>query len=457
MAKTFLIRTFGCQMNRHDAEALAGLLERAGLAPTEDEARADVILFETCSVRAHAEERVYSLLGRLKPLKRRRPETVIGVIGCMAEKDRGEILRRAPHVDFTAGPGRLDEVPALVAGLLASAPTRRPPPYPDRSILSGHRPDLELPSALADRSQHPWSAYIAISRGCSCRCAYCVVPSVRGDLVSRPQQEILDEAGALVDSGAGEIVLLGQNVDAYGADLGPEAGGRRADLAGLVREIGRLESRGLRRLSFVTSHPRDISEELLRAMAETPVVAPYLHMPAQSGSDRILKAMRRGYTAGRYREIAAMARRLVPGIEIASDFIVGFPGETDDDYLATERLVDELDFQQTFVFKYSPRPGTFAAGTLADDVPEEVKKERNNRLLAVQKGISLRSNRALIGSVLEVLVEGESPRDARRLAGRTRTGRIAVFPRDERIRPGDYVRVRIASATALTLIGELAG
>jgi tRNA-2-methylthio-N6-dimethylallyladenosine synthase len=520
MPRTFLIRTFGCQMNRHDAEALAGLLERAGLAPTEDESAADVILFETCSVRAHAEERVYSLLGRLKPLKRRRPELVIGVIGCMAEKDREGIFRRAPHVDFAVGPGRLDEIPDLVQSLLIPSPLEgegkgegfgpgahpSPPPSPARGegdkeesapaprtfdcaplVLVGRKAAFDLPSSLSDRREHPWSAYLAISRGCSCRCAYCVVPSVRGELVSRLPEEILAEAEALVGAGATEIVLLGQNADAYGRDLAhhqdtkapsgilaesprPTAQTQenalclgalvvkspRPSLAGLVREVGKLESRGLRRLSFVTSHPRDISEELLRAMAETPVVAPYLHMPAQSGSDRVLAAMRRGYTAGRYREIVALARGLVPGAEIASDFIVGFPGETEEDYLATEQLVRELEFQQIFVFKYSPRPGTLAAERLADDVPAEVKKERNNRLLDVQRAISLRLNRALVGRSFEVLVEGASPRDERRLAGRTRTGRIAVFPRDERVRPGDYANVRIVSATALTLVGELA-
>ncbi len=487
MPRRFLIRVFGCQMNRHDAEALAGLLSRAGLEPTEDESAADVILFETCSVRAHAEERVYSLLGRLKPVKRRRPGLVIGVIGCMAEKDREAIFRRAPHVNFAVGPGRLDEIPELVAScqLPVASGRNSPADYWQLAtgdchpVLSGHKDRLELSSSIADRREHPWSAFIAISRGCSCRCAYCIVPSVRGDLVSRPPDEILAEAERLVAAGATEIVLLGQNVDAYGRDLNHQdtktqrvhkedavlvpslcLGGlvvrnAKPSLAGLVRAIGALEPRGLRRLSFVTSHPRDISEELLRAMADTPAVSPYLHMPAQSGSDRILDAMRRGYTAERYRELVALARKLVPGVEIASDFIVGFPGETEEDYLATERLVREMEFQQAFVFKYSPRPGTFAAERMADDVPMEAKKDRNNRLLAVQKEVSLRTNRALVGRTLEVLVEGTSPRDERRLSGRSRTGRIVVFPRDERVRPGDYVDVRIGSATALTLAGEL--
>jgi len=443
MPRRFLIRTFGCQMNRHDAEALAGLLERAGLVPTESESEADVILFETCSVRTHAEERVYSLLGRLKPVKRRRPSLLIGVIGCMAEKDREEIFRRAPHVDFAVGPGRLDEVPALIAGLAPGA----------CSVLSGQKPSLELPSALADRREHPWSAYIAISRGCSNRCAYCVVPAVRGELVSRAPGEILAEARELVAAGAAELTLLGQDADAYGRDF---CGGTGPHLADLVRSMGRLEAEGLRRLVFVTSHPRDISEDLLRAMAETPVACPYLHMPAQSGSDRILAAMRRGYTAERYRQIVAAARRIIPGAEIASDFIVGFPGETEEDFAATETLVRDMEFQQIYVFKYSPRPGTFAADQLADDVPTEVKKARNNRLLAVQRTISLRLNRAMVGKTVAVLVEGASQRDDRRLTGRTRTGRIVVFARDARTRSGQLVNVRVDSATALTLAGERA-
>ena len=441
----FLIHTFGCQMNRHDAEALAGLLSRAGLAAAASEAEADVVLFETCSVRAHAEERVYSRLGRLAAAKRRRPGLIIGVIGCLAEKDREAVFRRAAHADFAVGPGRLDEVPALIARLAAAPEAGR------RAVLSGRKDALNLPSALADRREHPWSAYLAISRGCSNGCAYCVVPAVRGELVSRPAEEVLAEAGALVAAGAVELTLLGQNADAYGQDF---CGGQGPFLADLVRSAGRLSARGLRRLAFVTSHPRDISGELLRAMAETPVACPFLHMPAQSGSDRVLAAMRRGYTAGRYREIVALARRTVPGVELASDFIVGFPGETEEDYLATEGLVREMEFQQIFVFKYSPRPGTWAAEQLPDDVPVSAKKERNNRLLAVQRGISLRLNRALLGQTVEVLVEGVSRRDPRRLAGRTRTGRMVAFPRDESVRPGDFVNVRVDSATALTLVGE---
>ncbi len=440
MTRTFYIHTFGCQMNAHDAEALAGLLERSGLQSVSKHTEADVVLIETCSVRQHAEDKVWSLLGRLAQRKEHYPDMLIGVIGCMAEKDRGEVIRRAPCVDFVVGPARLDEIPGLLAERVADAP-----------VLSGHGREMDLPSAGAQRGAHPWSAYLAVSRGCSNACAYCIVPTVRGPEQSRPAGAIVEEARQLVEQGAVEITLLGQNVDAYGKDLSP---GRT--LAGLVREVGELESAGLRRLRFVTSHPRDIGDELLRAMAETPVVCRFLHMPAQSGSDRVLRAMRRGYDSARYADIAAAAREIVPGVEIASDFIVGFPGETEEDFEATLELVEDMQFQRIFGFRYSPRPGTYAAQHMEDDVPLSTKKERLNRLFAVQTEIGKRLNAALVGKTLDVLVEGPSPRDPARLAGRTRTWRIVTFPIDE-AEPGDIVNVKITAATALSLLGEWVG
>ncbi|MHC4915861.1 MAG: tRNA (N6-isopentenyl adenosine(37)-C2)-methylthiotransferase MiaB [Planctomycetota bacterium] len=442
MPRSFYIHTFGCQMNVHDAETLAGLLRAAGFAAAASDSEADVVLIETCSVREHAEDRVWSLLGRLAQRKEHYPRTVIGVIGCMAEKERERIFRRAPCVDLVAGPGNLDRVPGILENLSVGAGL----------VLSGHDRHMEFPSSAADRGAHPWSAYLAVSRGCSNACSYCIVPSVRGAEQSRPPTEIVDEARRLVDAGAVEITLLGQNVDAYGKDLGG-AGPDRPSLAGLIRELGGLEENGLRRLRFVTSHPRDMGEDLLRAMAEVPVVCPFLHVPAQSGSDRVLSAMRRGYDSARYREICAAARRVVPGVEIVSDFIVGFPGETGEDYAATERLVGEVRFQRIFGFRYSPRPGTHAAESLEDDVPLEVKKDRLNRLFAVQTEISRAQNEALVGRTLEVLVEGPSARDPQRLTGRTRTWRIATFP-DDGTPPGSLVDVKVTAATALSLAGD---
>jgi tRNA-2-methylthio-N6-dimethylallyladenosine synthase len=451
MARRFHIHVLGCQMNVHDAETLAGLLERSGLERAADERRADVVLIETCSVRQHAEEKVWSLLGRLAKRKEHRPDLVVGVVGCMAEKEAESIFKRAPCVDLVAGPGNLDSVPAL---LEEGAPA-------ENLLLTGHDRNMEFTSAGADRTSHPWSAYLAVSRGCSNACSYCIVPRVRGPEQSRPPEEIVDDARRLVEAGVIEVTLLGQNIDGYGRDLATadcgvrnaECGPRAASLAALIREIGKLEDRGLRRLRFVTSHPRDITEDLLRAMADVPIVCPFLHMPAQSGSDRVLKAMRRGYDSARYREICRAARAIVPGVEIASDFIVGFPGETEEDYAATEALVRDMEFQRVFGFRYSPRPGTPAADDLADDVPLEVKKDRLNRLFAVQTGVSRGLNDALVGETVEVLTEGPSARDAARLTGRTRTWRIVTFP-DDGTPPGTLLPVRITSATALSLQGE---
>jgi tRNA-2-methylthio-N6-dimethylallyladenosine synthase len=451
MARKFFIHTFGCQMNVHDAETLSGLLERAGLTPCADDREADLVLIETCSVRQKAEDKVWSLLGRLGQRKEHYPNTVIAVVGCMAEKERGTIFKRAPHVDIVAGPRHLDEIPALVREDLPG----------DEVLLAGHDRDMDFPSSAADRSAHPWSAYLAVSRGCSNACAYCVVPSVRGPEVSRPQAEIVSEVRELLAAGAIEVTLLGQNIDAYGKDLSiadcglrtADCGDRATSLGGMVREIGKLENEGLRRLRFVTSHPKDINEDLLQAMAETPVVCPFLHMPAQSGSDSVLKAMRRGYDSARYREIVAAAREIVPGVEIASDFIVGFPGETDADSEATLELVRDSRFQRIFAFRYSPRPGTYAAENLEDDIPFEVKRDRLNRLFAVQTEITRELNEALVGRAVEVLVEGPSARDAARLTGRTPTWRIVTFP-DDGTAPGSIVDVKVESATALSLAGR---
>ncbi len=439
MPRRFFIHKFGCQMNVHDAETLSGLLERAGLESCDDDHGADVVLIETCSVRQQAEDKVWSLLGRLGQRKEHYPKTVIAVIGCMAEKERANIFKRAPHVDLVAGPGNLDRIPNIIENLEIG----------ESLLLSGYDRHMDFPSAEADRGTHPWSAYVAVSRGCSNACSYCIVPRVRGPEQSRTPAEILAEARRLIDAGAIEITLLGQNVDAYGRDMNED----RPTLAGLIRDIGLLESQGLKRLRFVTSHPRDMTAELLSAMAEVPVVCPFLHVPAQSGSDRILKAMRRGYDSARYREIAVMARDIVPSVQIASDFIVGFPGETEQDYLATEELVREVEFQRIFGFRYSPRPGTYAAENLEDNVPLEVKKERLNRLFAAQTGITKAGNETRIGSVVEVLVEGKSPRDPDRLTGRTRDWRIVTFP-DEGTPPGSVIDVRIGAATALSLAGQ---
>ncbi len=429
------IHAFGCQMNKLDAELAMGALRRAGGEPTENVEEADVILYHTCSVREHAEERVYSNVGKLKFLKRRRPEIVIGIMGCMAQKDRGAIFERLPHVDLVVG---TREFPRI-AELVEEARTTR------KHLLacSEEAPVDEArdPAVRPNRTQ----AFLTIMRGCDNFCAYCIVPSVRGRETSRPLGEVVAEARRLVDDGVVEITLLGQNVNSYGKSFG-----RPGVLVELLERLDRLN--GLARIRFVTSHPKDMSREILQAVRDLPRVCEHLHMPAQSGSDRILKAMNRKYTAAHYRELVAMAREIVPGIAIASDFIVGFPGETEGEFDQTADLVRDLRFQNSFVFKYSPRPGT-AAAKLSDDVLPEEKKRRNLELLEIQLRVNREEHAALVGREVEVLVEGVSARDARRVTGRLRTNQIVVFPGGEEL-TGKLLRVRILSATPLTLVGE---
>ena len=457
--------TFGCQMNKLDSELAAAELERHGMTLTPEPDDAGVVVINTCSVRRHAEERALSNLGRFRRVKEQFPQFVLAVMGCMAQKEGERLLKAYPHLDIVCGTRRFVDLPDLVGRVRAEggryAVTDDAPVTFERSTAK--RPD-------------PYRAFVAIMRGCNNFCSYCIVPHVRGREISRPPEDVENEVRALVRGGCAEITLLGQNIDAYAA-----ANSRLPDL------LRRLDANvpGLERLRFVTSHPKDISAELLRAMAELPSLCEHLHMPAQSGSTRILRAMNRGYTADRYREIIASAREIVPDIEIASDFIVGFPGETDEDFEATVSLVRECRFNQSFIFKYSPRERTKAA-EMPDDVPLAVKQERNQRLLAVQEEVSRARQRAKEGRTFEVLVEGPSKRDKSRLVGRTRGNEIVVFPGCERpgakcssvrtdahspratnapcahrppatdLRPGALVNVRITDSTPLTLFGEMA-
>jgi len=433
-APRVFVQAYGCQMNKLDAELALGALQEAGYVQVPDVASADVILVFTCSVRAHAEDRVYSNVGKLKHLKRRRPEVVIAIMGCMAQREREAIFKRLPHVDLVCGTFDFPRVAELVAE------ARRG----DRVVACSASGMVAAPRRPSSRSNR-FQAYVAVMRGCDNFCSYCIVPYVRGREVSRPPRDVVDEVRRLVDDGVREVTLLGQNVDSYGKSFG-----RRYALADLLHELGKLS--GLGRIRFVTSHPRDMGKPILEAMRDVPAVCEHLHMPAQSGSDRILARMNRGYTAARYREVVAQAREVVPGIAIASDFIVGFPGETEEDFLRTEAMVREVGFQNCFVFKYSPRPGTRAA-RLPDDVPSAEKRRRNLALLAIQEKVSREDHARFIGREVEVLVEGASKRDSRRLTGRTRTNHIVVFEGPAGC-AGEFVRVRISGATALTLVGE---
>jgi len=427
--------TFGCQMNKLDSELAAGEFLRRGLSTTTDPDRAGTILINTCSVRRHAEQRALSRLGRFKRAKQQCPELVLVVMGCMAQKDGRRLLDTVPHLDVVCGTKHFADLPALVEQARSEGA---------RLCVTDDAPVTfdRCPSARPDRHR----AFVSVMRGCNSFCSYCIVPYVRGREVSRPPGDVVDEVRRLVDDGCVEITLLGQNVDAYHHEA--------ADLAALLERVDAVD--GLRRLRFVTSHPKDISPRLLRAIAGLPRVCEHLHMPAQSGSTRILRAMNRGYTAERYREIGASARETVPQIEIASDFIVGFPGETDEDFAASAALIRECEFNQSFIFKYSPREGTRAA-RLDDDIPQAAKRERNQALLAVQEEVSRARQAAKEGRTVEVLVDGPSKRDASRLTGRTRGHDIVVFPEptERAVGPGDIVHIRITESTPLTLFGEI--
>ncbi|MCZ6793480.1 MAG: tRNA (N6-isopentenyl adenosine(37)-C2)-methylthiotransferase MiaB [Planctomycetota bacterium] len=435
------LEVFGCQMNKLDAELMLAVLDDAGYVLTDDVTRAGVVLYNTCAIREQAENRVFSQVGALRALKGRRPDLVIGVLGCSAQNHREAVFRRFPHVGIVCGPGEFLRLPELI----------------DEARRNGRVAalDLERPVRFERRRNlgpNPYQAFVSVMRGCDMACTYCVVPRTRGPEVSRPVREIVDEVRALVDGGVREVTLLGQTVNSYGKRLAP---GRRVGLHHVFRELDRI--RGLERLRFITSHPRFMSPELIDAMASLDTVCEYLHLPVQSGADSVLWRMRRSYRLDHYRRVVALSREKIPGIGMATDFIVGFPGETDEEFEETRRLMEEVRFQSAFIFRYSERPGTPAA-EMADDVPDPVKRERQQILLGLQKKISLEENRAALGGVVEVLVERRSKLDASRWSGRDRRQRIVVFPGPEgEDLVGRLLPVRLTDATPLTLVGERAG
>lgn len=409
MERKVYLQTFGCQMNDLDSELVSASLLEAGYQLVDNPREADIILFNTCSVRQHAEDKVYSALGRLKRRKRERPGTIIGVLGCMAQKDGQLIFERAPWVDLVVGPGQLGRLVCLLEDLLAGRKNR---------VLELSLPRRGMSQAEVARSFVPFDpprrpdvrplrqqAMVRIMRGCDKFCTYCVVPAVRGPEQCRPAREVEAEVRSLVDQGCVEVTLLGQTVNSY-VD---KSEGQTIRLSDLLERLSRIA--GLRRIKFVTNHPKHMTDDLLQAVRDLPPVCSYLHVPAQSGSDRILARMRRGYTAAEYREMISRIREFVPEAAITSDFIVGFCGETEEDFQQTVDLVRWARFRNCFVFKYSPRPGTKAAELYVDDVPLAVKQERNQRLLALQNEISLEENRSFLGRRVEVLVEGISKRE----------------------------------------------
>jgi tRNA-2-methylthio-N6-dimethylallyladenosine synthase len=443
----FHIKTYGCQMNERDSELAGALLLKHGFEQASDEDGADIVIVNTCSVRGKAEDKAIGKLGFLAAGKRERPGRIIGAIGCVVQQMEGEILRRVPGLDFAVGTRRIGRLPEVVA-----------------SVLNGRAPIVDTGGDTArdeDQSLHirgPVSAFVNILYGCNRKCTYCVVPAVRGAEWSRPAESILDELRELARAGVSEVTLLGQSVMSYGLanNVWPES---YRSPRGFMEPLPRLleaanDLGGIKRIRFTSGHPSGCTAELAAAMAGLPAVCEHLHLPLQSGSDRILKMMKRGYSSDDYRQAVHRLREGMPGMAITTDIIVGFPSETERDFEMTAQFMDEIGFDNAFIFKYSPRPET-AAAALKDDVPAAEKMRRNKALLAQQDKRGIGINRKLVGSEVEVLVEGTSLRNKTRLAGRTRTNKIAVFEGRKGNKAGDMVSVNIRRAAAQTLYGEI--
>ncbi len=444
MSRKFLVRTFGCQMNEHDSERLAGLLAAEGMVPAQGLDDADLVVFNTCCIRENADNKLYGNLGHLKTLRERRPNLQIAVGGCLAQKDRELITQKAPHVDVVFGTHNLARAPELLRRAASEGPVVEVLDAPDPSLVD-HTP------ALSAMRELPYAAWVTIQTGCDNSCAFCIVPAVRGPEMSRPVDELVGEVRSLARRGVVEVTLLGQNVNSYGRDLTR----RRPLFAELLREVGAVE--GVRRVRFTSPHPKDLRPETIAAMAEVDAVCEQLHLPLQAGADRVLAAMRRGYTAERYLTRLAAARAAIDDLAVTTDLIVGFPGETEDDFAETLAVVAEAEFDSAYTFIFSPRPGTRAAAMEDSFVPPEVVADRFERLLRVVERSALRRNEARVGRTEEVLVEGPSRRDPSVLTGRTRQGKPVHFaPRDGAgPAPGSFCAVEVTGAAPHHLVGVL--
>ena len=510
------LETFGCQMNELDSQLVCGQLRALGYRFVDDWRGADVVLYNTCSVREQAENKVYSRIGQVGIHKRERADVVLGVLGCMAERDGEDVLGRYPQIDILCGPGELDKLPVLIDNAVKTRLSGQATALSDRVALGGntHRRSSTLNAAedrleMLDLSRsfspddHRGSAYVRITRGCNKFCTYCVVPNTRGAEVHRPPDHLVEECKRLVDAGVVEITLLGQTVNHYHYDHGaavtiggiqqPQRGGvvgpegmaervsaKTASVGGRVTTFAALLARihdevpGLARLRFVTSYPRDFGDDILEVMAAHPRICRYLHLPAQSGSNRILKLMNRGYTVQAYLDLLDRARAHLPDVQIAGDLICGFPSETEEDHRATCSLLERAGYKNCFIFKYSPRPGTAAIDRFEDDVPDTVKRRRNNELLAIQSRVGAEVHARVIGQTVRVFVESISHKAAKELAvgggatvtlgweapvtqlsGRTDGDLIVIFDGDPAL-IGSIVEIDIQSAAPLTLFGRLA-
>lgn len=444
--RTYQVRTYGCQMNVHDSERLAGLLEQAGYRRAEDGADADVVVFNTCAVRENADNKLYGNLSHLVPRKQADPGMQIAVGGCLAQKDRDAVLRRAPWVDVVFGTHNIGSLPAL----LERARHNRTAQVEIAESLQ------EFPSTLPAARESAYAAWVSISVGCNNTCTFCIVPSLRGRERDRSPADILAEVRSLVDQGIVEVTLLGQNVNAYGVSFAdPGLPRDPGAFASLLRECGRID--GLERVRFTSPHPAEFTDDVIEAMASTPNVCPALHMPLQSGSDRVLRAMRRSYRADRFLGILDRVRTAIPHAAITTDIIVGFPGETEEDFGATLEVVRRARFAAAFTFQYSPRPGTPAAD-MDGQISKEVVAQRYRQLIELQEQISLAQNTDLVGEQVELLVAvGEGRKDAAtaRLSGRARDGRLVHFAvGDTQVRPGDVVITTITAAAPHHLIAD---
>lgn len=445
LGRTYQVRTYGCQMNVHDSERLAGLLEAAGYQRAADGTDADVVVFNTCAVRENADNKLYGNLSHLAPRKRSNPEMQIAVGGCLAQKDREAVLHRAPWVDVVFGTHNIGSLPTL----LDRARHNKAAQVEIAEALQ------QFPSSLPSARESAYAAWVSISVGCNNSCTFCIVPSLRGKEVDRCPDDILDEVRSLVNEGVLEVTLLGQNVNAYGVSFADPALPRnRGAFAELLRACGRID--GLERVRFTSPHPAEFTDDVIEAMAQTPNVCPALHMPLQSGSDRVLRAMRRSYRAERYLGIIDRVRAAMPHAAITTDLIVGFPGETEEDFSATLDVVAQARFAAAFTFQYSQRPGTPAA-ILDGQLPKAVVQERYERLIELQELISLEANRAVVGQAVELLVAtGEGRKDTRsaRMSGRARDGRLVHFAADQKVRPGDIITVAVTDAAPHHLIAD---
>ena len=440
MPRRYFIKTFGCQMNEYDSARMADVLHAAGdLVATDDPHEADVLLMNTCSVREKAQEKVFSLLGEWRSLKRLRPEVIIGVGGCVASQEGETITERAPFVDLVFGPQTLHRLPQMIAELKRTG----------RAQVDVSFPEIEKFDSLPAPRAEGARAYVSVMEGCSKYCSFCIVPYTRGEEVSRGFDSVLGEVRALAAQGVGEVTLLGQNVNAY---LGPMADGARIDLATLIHHVARVP--GIERIRFTTSHPLEFNDSLIEAFASVPKLANHLHLAVQSGSDRVLALMKRGYTALEFKDKVRRLRAVRPDISISSDFIVGFPGESERDFAATLALAREVGFDQSFSFLYSRRPGTPAAA-LADEVDAQEKQARLVRLQAQLESQARTISEAMVGTRQRVLIERTAKKDARELAGRTANNRWVNFAGPATL-IGRFVDVTITAALAHSLRGRLA-